>query len=438
MTRFPWARPRRERLALVLVALVALTPAQFQSTQDDSRLAVAQQLLDHGTVRIDPLSDTNDVSRYGGHWYTNKAPLMSFYAIPAVAVGQAADDLLGIHHRRVNEGRWHRWLFRVVLNGPLLLGFAFLLGRVCEGLQPGTGAAAAVVAGAGTLLPTLSSVLFSHVGAALLAFGAFCLAWRRSRFLSGLVAGAAVVWEYQAALASIVVAAYVALAGLRALGRFVAGAIPAAILLAVYDAVAFGSPVHLSYRYSTQQAEEWRSSFFGLSVPSLSQLRAVLLGESGLQLGHGILVTTPILFAAGAGLVLLYLRGFRAEALVCMLVSLLLVVMNAGYFDPYGGKSPGPRFMVPAAGFALLGLAEAFARLRRPTIVLAVTSIVVTALNLGWSFPRHVSLRTMPQTVYELAGLPHDAGLALVFVAAAAAAAFVVLEGLRAARPAIA
>jgi hypothetical protein len=359
---------------------------------------------------------------------------MSFYAVPAVAVGQALDDALGIRHRRVNEGRWHRWLFRAVLNGPLLLAFAFLLGRVCEGLRAGTGAAAAVVAGTGTLLPTLSTVLFSHVGAALLAFGAFCLAWRRRWLLSGLVASAAVVWEYQTALASIVVGGYVALRGLRALGWFVLGAIPPAIVLAVYDAVAFGSPFHLSYRYSTQQAEEWRSSFFGLSIPSLSQLRAVLIGESGLRLGHGILVTTPILFAAAAGLVLLYRRGARAEALVCALVCVLLVVMNAGYFDPYGGQSPGPRFMVPAAGFALLGLADAFARLPRPTVVLAVASIVTTTLDLGWSFPEHVSLHALPPTVYDLAGLPRDLGLALVFAAAAAAAAFVVVEAGRAYR----
>src|SRR5262245_34548126 len=143
----PWEKPRLEWLALLLVALVSLTPALTRSTQDESRLAVSQQLIDHGTVRIDPLSDTNDVSKYRDHYYSNKAPGMSLYAIPAVAVAQGLDNLLGIHHRRVEDGPWHRWLLRLVLNGPLLLALVWILGRVSEGLRAGTGAAVAVVAG---------------------------------------------------------------------------------------------------------------------------------------------------------------------------------------------------------------------------------------------------------------------------------------------------
>ena len=39
----------------------------------------------------------------------------------------------------------------------------------------------------------------------------------------------------------------------------------------------------------------------------------------------------------------------------------------AGYFDPYGGTSPGPRFFVPALQFLALGLAPAYARWPRLT-----------------------------------------------------------------------
>ena len=45
---------------------------------------------------------------------------------------------------------------------------------------------------------------------------------------------------------------------------------------------------------------------------------------------------------AAAGLYLLWRRGFRAEALVCAAVTAAFLLAECGYFDPYGGGSPGP------------------------------------------------------------------------------------------------
>ena len=86
---------------------------------------------------------------------------------------------------------------------------------------------------------------------------------------------------------------------------------------------------------------------------------------------------------AAAGLVLLWRRGLRAEAFACGAVTLLFVLLSVGYFDPYGGDSPGPRFLVPALPFLALGLVDAFARWPRLTALVTVYSGAAMLLDAG-------------------------------------------------------
>jgi hypothetical protein len=78
-------------------------------------------------------------------------------------------------------------------------------------------------------------------------------------------------------------------------------------------------------------------------------------------------------------------RTHRREALACGAVVVAFLVVACGYFAPYGGISPGPRFFVPALPLLALGLAPAFARFRTVTVALAVAStIATTAVLLTW------------------------------------------------------
>ena len=98
-----------------------------------------------------------------------------------------------------------------------------------------------------------------------------------------------------------------------------------------------------------------------------------------------MLVTSPVLVAALWGLFLLG-RQYRAEAVLSVTVTVAFVIMNIGYFLPYGG-SPGPRFLTPALPFLALGLGPAFARFPRATATLAAASVATTiAKMLDWSY----------------------------------------------------
>jgi len=233
----------------------------------------------------------------------------------------------------------------------------------------------------GTLAGALGATSFSHGPVAALGLGAFVLAWSGRPLSAGLVAGLALLVEYQAAAIVVLVGAYVLLLGLRAGGRYALGVLPGLLLVAAYDWAAFGAPWHTPLSYVDNQfADEQSRGLLGVGLPTVHGLHLVLVGN------RGLLVVSPVLVAAAAGLWLLWRRGVRAEALVCAAVTVVFLLANLGYFLPYGGDSPGPRFFAPALPFLCLGLGPAFARWRIATSVLAAISVAgATAVALTWA-----------------------------------------------------
>ena len=380
---FPWRRARREPIVLALLAFALLTPVYVVSSQDVSRLCLTRALLDGRATISHCAGKAVDRARYGGRTYSDKAPGMSLLAAPAVAA-------LGLPPAtRWSFGRNLRiWLLRVSTSGIAFVLLTFALGRAAEGLVGGSGAFTAVTFAAGTLTAGLAATTFDQVTAAALGFAAFLLAWRGGPAFAGLAAGAAILVEYQAALAVAAVAVYVALGGVRPLARFLAGTAPGVVSLAAYDALVFGSPWHASYRYvANRYAREQASGFFGISFPRSHSVELVLLGD------RGLLVASPIVLAAAVGLVFLA-RCHRREAAVCAAVTVAYLLLEFGYFLPYGGVSPGPRFLIPALPFLWLGVPYAFRAARKTTAVLAVaSSLASTALALSWSWGSTVGYR---------------------------------------------
>ena len=387
---------RGEALAVALVALAALAVVYPHTPQDVTRISLSRALVEDGSVRLDPYAATLfDKAEHGGHAYSDKAPGWSLLAVPwyallhALRAAPPADPAFWY-----GEGDLPVWALRVLVAGALFLMAVLAVGRVAERVAPGTGAAAAVLLGLGTLAQPLAASGFGHIAGGAAAFLGFALAWRATASgagppraaplaAAGLALGCAVLLEYQSALLGVLVALYVARRGLRALAWTAAGALPAAGVLLAYDAVAFGSPFRLSYRYVANEfAEQQRSGFFGIGAPDLGTLGHVLGGD------RGLLVVSPVLGAAALGLALLWRRGLRAEAAVCATATALYLVINAGYFLPYGGNSPGPRFFAPALPFLAVGLAPVLAqrRLRPAVLALGAVSIVAqTTVSLTWT-----------------------------------------------------
>jgi hypothetical protein len=86
------------------------------------------------------------------------------------------------------------------------------------------------------------------------------------------------------------------------------------------------------------------------------------------------------------GAVLMSRRGRRAEATVIAAVAGLYFLYNAGYWQPLGGGTPGPRFLTPALPFLALGLAPAYRRFPALTLGLAIPS-ALTMLAAALTYP---------------------------------------------------
>ena len=213
-----------------------------------------------GRLTISPcVGHAFDRAAFAGRVYSDKAPGMSVLAIPATAA-------VGLGPAR----RWHAgrdirlWVARVLTSGIAFLFLAFAIGRLSEGIASRTGGVTLVVFALGTMAGALAATTFGHVTGAAAGFASFLLAWRRRYVLAGLLAGAGLCVEYQIGMIALVVAIYAGREGWKPFRLYLAGLVPGCLLLAAYDWAAFGSPVHLSYRYvANKYALEQGRGLFG-------------------------------------------------------------------------------------------------------------------------------------------------------------------------------
>ncbi len=285
----------------------------------------------------------------------------------------------------------------------------------------------AVVFAVGTMAGSLGPTMFGHLPDALALFAAFVLGTRARRARD---------WLWVGLLAGDRRALRVSRRRrrgdprrLRRAPRRQAGgtrdrwraASRRAVVLGGYDWIAFGAPWRLSYRYTSNVfTGEQQQNLFGVGVPSPNGIWTLLLD------GHGLLLVSPVLLAAIAGLVLFWRRS-RLEAAVAIAIAFVFCLYTAGYFLPNGGLSPGPRFATAALPFLLLGLPFALARWRSSRSFLRPSRSGVGLFDeLTWSVANRLEFLTWPATVWSLLGLSHELG-ALILLAFGAAAGLVAL-----------
>ena len=362
----PWRAPRFEPLLLALCALAACSTIDSTSVEDVSRVCFARSLA-RGHVDVDRCRGELVAFARGRHVYSTKAPGMSALELPTVEAVRLPPD-----SRWAPDGDSKLWAVRALSSGLGFVLCAFLVGRIAEGIARGAGGFVLVAFALGTLVAPLAVVSFDHVPTAALGFAAFALAWRGRPAAAGLAGGGALLLDYQAALVVVLVGAYALLRGRRrALVRYAAGAVPGVLLLAGYDSLAFGRP--------------WRTPLAGgLRLPTAHGAWKVFLAD------RGLLVASPVVVAGALGLVLLWRSGHRAEAALAGAVTAVLALVECGFADPYGGVSPGPRYLAPALPFLALGLAPMFAARRLVTAFVAGVSVVATtAVTVSWASGIH-------------------------------------------------
>ncbi|MFZ1924502.1 MAG: hypothetical protein WAU42_00005, partial [Solirubrobacteraceae bacterium] len=382
----------KKRLALAAILLVGLSYAtmiQSFSWNQTSHYDLIRS-LDQDKTSIDQYqTNTGDKAEYKGHWYSARAPGLALYSLPFynalkwVGAESWTDRHVAPPNHPGDEMIYLIGLWANVLPGLLLL---LLVGHLAERLQPGYGAATAVILGLGTLTLPLSTLLFSHVFSAFLGFAAFALLWQEREgppnpwylWVAGLALGYAGASEYPLFFVALVLGLYLLsrrdsltpLGIFKRAGAFVLGGLIGIVPLLLYNHYAFHSWTHLAY----QNIERQKQGFFGISLPSLKVLATLLLDS------RGLLTISPVLTMGAVGTWLLYKRGRRAEALTITGVCVCYLGYNSGYYLPFGGGFMGPRFLMTMIPFLALPIGIALKRYPGPTIALAGVSLTTTIL----------------------------------------------------------
>lgn len=414
-------RTRAGIAAIVALAVGWALPLHAMGWAQLAHYAQVRALAD-GRPEIDRWHwETKDKAWVDGHFYSVKAPGLAIASLPvyvaldaAGAERTAADavrNVRGVEHQRwrpyaeppygeagYSVARAARVNDRIELGTPIVWALT-LIGAVApaalmlalvrslgERLEPGFGTAAAVTVGLATIVMTFASEYFSHAIAATLGFAAFATLYRERRGpprtalvgAAGLLAGLAVVFEYPLALLGAILFIYALPGSRRGAGRaaaYAAGAVLGAAPVLAFNYWAFDSPLQFAYADAVSvQGPTGHAvlglndgGVFGISAPRPDAALDLLLS------GRGLLTITPVVAMGIAGALALR-RRHPAEANVILAVAAVYFLYNAGYWLPFGGGTPGPRFLIPTLPFLALGLAAAWRRWPAHTLALAVPS----------------------------------------------------------------
>jgi len=412
---------------LTLLACYAYFFPRWASWSQNSRLDLVMAIVDRGTLTIDEYyQNTGDYAYYNGHYYSDKAPGLSFLAIPfymvfkavastspvawlmdKVAHSSAFDPTLreggtGLLSQKIYFAMALYFVTFFTISIPSAL-LGALLYRVLEFFIEAERPRlfTALTYGLATPAFPYAGMFFSHQLVAFLLFGAFYLIFRQRKaqisrwqlVVVGLFLGWSVISEYPTALIAGGVALY-ALWSQRAIRTVLwttVGALAPGVLLMAYDWAIFGSILPKGYFYSALYVEKHHTGFLSLTYPRLHALWGITFGSF-----RGLFFLVPVLVLAVVGFGIwrhkrIYLPGWT----VCTWAVISFLLFNGSSTMWEGGFAVGPRYLLPMLPFMAMGLGIAWEELAHHRLgqlvlgLLTLWSVVAVWLETisGQSFP---------------------------------------------------
>jgi hypothetical protein len=392
-----------------------------------TRFALTHALVDERRLQIDTFADaTGDRARVGAHWYTDKSPMGSLWAVPAYAAVRAAHRLSGRPPPSFEVVKATREVpaIRIAPNATftqLLFACAVAVGALPFALLgvlllrflhrrfplPASMVATLAVMMGTPLYPYATSV-YGHVLATCALFVA--VEWvdgvpspSAARLLgAGAALALAVATEFLTAVPAAVLAAWMCTgAGTRQAaaaraGRLVLGGVLPLAVLAAYNTACFGAPWRTGYHHVVFDTfvEGHARGLMGVGWPSAEALWGLWFSPS-----RGLAVVAPVSVAGVVGLVVAVRRRRSDRALAALgLAFVALLLANAGYYMWWGGASAGPRHLLPVLPVLAVGIATAWeSPAARPVVAgLGALSVGVMVLfaAVGLEAPEQVPVLT--------------------------------------------
>jgi hypothetical protein len=343
---------------------------------ETSRLYLTMAVVDHGTLAIDaPLGrhgGTGDKAEHEGKTYCDKAPGLSFLAIPFYAVAQGIAKIFGGELTLSQAHLVSRW-GAVILPTILLCYYLYLfLWEILPSWR--LRILLVLVYAMASLARTYGVLFFSHQTAAVFSVGGIMFLYRlaaksgwrgtASALLGGLFLGIAFATEYPTFIVA-AVGAVLALFTVRPWWRLPLVALGVAIpvgLCLLYNYAAFDNPFSPGYSHLTSSfAAIHAKGLFGVTTP-----KPEALFGSFLSIERGLFFFSPWLVAALPGFYFLFRqREYRLLFWVSLAVLLgyAYFISSFGYW--VGGDTAGPRHLTPLVPFLVFPVAALMERVSR-------------------------------------------------------------------------
>lgn len=378
----------------------------------NSRVCLIRAILHHHTFAIDQYKEdsknpyfefvnTGDWSYYKGHYYTNKSPGLSFMTVVPFGI---AEYFLNYIYPSDTEKRVHISAYISTLCTTVLLStlLCLLLFYVCSHFLRFDGISCLTLAlffGFGTLVFSYSTTFYGHLPAAFFSFLSFVLAihikcddsrGKKSMALfSGFSAAVAVLVEPSTVitLGCIIVYLVSFKEGRRCVPFYLMGCIPPGILQCFYNTLCFGGPLSSSYNYANDAVMvKVNGKLFGLPHPQ-EFIQLLFLPY------RGLFVSSPVLLMFLPGIFVFFKKScWRAEAIICTIISIIFILFIASFYAWHGGSSVGPRYLLPAFPFAFFLTVFTLEKYPKTFKLLGFISILInlSITLIGNEIPRNI------------------------------------------------
>lgn len=334
------------RKFLVLFVIINLILSSFfldiwKNANTTSRALPIITFFEEGTFCIDKYHElTCDKSHINGHYYTDKAPLPTFFVLPVFGTMVKT----GIITADTNGSLFGDHIY--ILGGFLAASLPFVLvilitylkiDRRDNGISP-------VIL---IMLPFYASFLFvftgsyfAHLFSGILLFGSYLYLKKKKYIISGIFAGMSFISEYNLAVIFVVwgLLMIYQYRSLKPVLQFGLGTLPSLVIILLYNYNFTGSPFEMLYQYHTF---DQHSTNYGFMLPGLESVWGLSFSWY-----RGVFFFSPFLIL----LLLLAYREFNKKKSgfltnnFLVLPSIVYFLFISSFFAWWGGWTYGPRF----------------------------------------------------------------------------------------------
>jgi len=365
--------------------------ANYINWNENSRIDLTVAIVDEGRLTIDSnYNNTGDRALYDGHYYTDKEPGMSFYAIPFYLIYKTMSGPPELPYGLNLEGLSSDFMdmMLIVISGTSALAGALSVVLLYVSLKYYTRRNRLLVAfayGFGTLIFVYSRLFLNHAVAAFFSFLSFYLVLRMKHekkdylIWAGLSAGLAIMT--QLSVLAIVAGIFIYLLVLKKRWwKFVLGAVIGLLPFLLYNFLIFGNPFDIAYFHMDTDIWGFESLDGQFEVRGLDAINIII--RLLIYPYRGIFFYSPILIISIYGLWRMR-KTHRSEAVLIFGLLITFLIYNSQLNHWHGGSSFGPRHFVVLMPFLMIPLAYVSGRINRKLLyMLIAVSIFINLLGI--------------------------------------------------------